>query len=182
MAKVLAISKKPRSYILKDYLKEENPPTFIIRSLTEFEKTSLANETAIDADMLRDYEESLGLVKELEKKIKVDDGQDRQLTEDEKKELTALTAKVSNLSNKIHFFSMAQQIKTLKKAVSGWDNLPVEGGMLEYSPDNIECLSSGILNELYMEAMGIVTNEEAENLEGPSLPLSGQEVKMDGVA
>jgi hypothetical protein len=195
--KVLALSRKPRPYILKDHRKESNPPIFTIISMTQTEKYELQVEQLsatqdLDVQKLFDVKKKFDARIEAEK-AKAEDGKTAQANGedimdefgDEMIEASRFIVK-SKLANRRTWLTILRD----KKKLVDWRSVPVEGEngieMLPFDPENIDCLPDEILNELCDEILGIIGEPEAKNSEGLLSAESGQEARQiteqDGTA
>ncbi len=185
--KALALSKKPRTYIPKDFRSEENPPKFNGRSLSRREylqlqvenpKTVFGGEMNVMVEKLQTIQASL----EEPDKSTVQSEEKQKVSEDERvrSALEALKGLDMNLITKSSLNNLDFQVVTLKKALSGWENVPADDGeMLEFSPDNIECLCQSLIFELFSEFTGALTEIERKNLDTPLLSQNGPETMME---
>lgn len=165
--KVLGISKKPRSYIPTQFISDEFPPVFTIRSLTKREQAEVDAAHPISAELLESAIQASRIA------------EDESITAEQRIEKLKGYDYLS-----LSAISRKRQLAYLRLALSGWSNVPVREGagisMLEFSPDNIDCLDDDMLAELANEVLGIVSQEDRQGLEEPSSPQSGQEAKTDG--
>lgn len=167
--KVIALSKKPRVYIPKEFRDEPNPPEFKLRSITRHEmlqiQASNPNKIKIGGDIakLQDVLKSL----------------DVQKSEDINDEALAVLADLDFTPMvEASLTTLSIHIKVLEIALSGWNNVHIsEAEILPFNKDDIDCLDEKIIAELANEAMGTITDEEAENLEEVSTSQSGPESK-----
>ena len=170
--KVIALSKKPRAYILKDFRDEENPPTFTLRSITKRELLQIQTNHPGKLNIGGDIAKLQTALATLEKKP--DDQTDPKALEQEALAVLADLDLAPMTQAKLNILSI--QIDVLRLALSGWKNVSVsDTETLPFSKDNIDCLDDAIITELANESMGIVTPADAENLEEASTSPSGPE-------
>jgi len=161
--KAIALSKKPRIYIPKDFRNEENPPKFKIRSISKIEHLQIQAEEPIKANIF----DNLSKLQEAMQRVK--DGGEIDNSNSINIDLNALIS--AQLS------TMKTQLKILRLCLLGWENVFAQIGdtvePLEFNQDNIECLDQEIINELVNEIIGVITQEEQKNSVTPSSSLIG---------
>ncbi len=152
--KVLAISKKPRPYVLKDYRGEQDPPTFTIRSATKSEYHAVCIKHPIDLAV-----------------------KSASLDEKGKPKLDFERGNAADLSQQIY----ARNLAFVKLGCSGWENVPDElGEALQFSEEAIECLHDDVISELANVINGTITEEDSKNSDTQSSPENGSETTGAG--
>lgn len=170
----IALSKKPRTYVPKDFRDEENPPEFTLRSITRREMLQIQakhSQKIRVSDNLAELQTALA---------SIEGKKPDEITEED---LSVLSGLDLTPMVQVSLDTLNTHIEVLQGGrLSGWKNVPVsDTEFLPYDPENIECLDAAIITELANEIMGVVTPEEAENLEEVSASQSGPEMKS-GVA
>lgn len=165
----IALSKKPRTYIPKEFRDEENPPEFTLRSISRREMLQIhaAHSQKIRiGDNLSELQTALASI---ESKKPEEIGEE---------DLSVLSGLDFTPIVQASLDTLNIHIAVLRVGLSGWKNVPVsDTEFLQYDPESIECLDAAIITELANEVMGVVSPEESENLEEVSASQSGPEMK-----
>jgi len=189
--KVLALSKKHRSYIPKDFREEENPPRFTLRSMTRLEFYEFQNANK-DPNMTKNVTRARELTTRLQERMKT-----LKTTTDNSQEISQDAVEIgydvietAALTGEIRASNLKRNVKLLrdKDYLTGWENVPVDvdGEFLEFSKENIECLDEDLIEELAMEISGAIGEPNSKNSMTPLSVESGTEnnraVEKDGIA
>lgn len=189
--KVIALSRKARPYIPKDFREETSPPKFFLRSMTRLEylEFHINNPPETDitkaGDILRRLQ---GTLKGLEGDEK--DKKDEKAIQELSPQDMADFVEASRLTTIGRRDRLRRNIMALKTHLDGWENVPVEvdgkNELLEFSEENIECLDETLIAELAAEIMGEISGPDTGNSEEPSSALNGTEnsqtAEKDGTA
>jgi hypothetical protein len=153
--KVLALSRKPRTYIPTEFRGQPDAPTFEIRSITKREHLAITAEM----DMRLDVNSLKAMALAIE-------GKDPTSTD------SGASVPIGKLNQQMYEVRLA----VVKKCCSGWTGVPdADGEMLPYSEENVELLNDELLMELGNEIMGIIGGPDQKNLETPTGESSGTE-------
>ncbi len=168
--KAIALSKKPRTYIPKEFRGEENPPTFTIRSITRREMLMIQSKHEQQFRITDDIAKLQSVITSLEDNKRGEEAENEALSSLSNLDLKPIIQASLN--------ALTIQIDILTKCLSGWENVPVsDTEFLPFNLSDIDCLDPEIIVELANEIQGIVTPEESENLEEVSASQSGPEMK-----
>jgi hypothetical protein len=165
----IALSKKPRAYIPKEFRDEENPPEFTLRSISRREMLQIQANHPQRLSVTDDLAKIQVALASIEGK-KPDEITEEDLSVLSGLDLTPMVQASLNTLN-IH-------LEVLQRCLSGWKNVPVsDTEFLSFDKESIEYLDAAIITELANEVMGVVSPEESENLEEVSASQSGPEMK-----
>ena len=171
--RAIALSKKPRAYIPKEFRDEANPPKFMLRSITRREMLQIQASNPIKPRITDDLSKLQSVLAGFEGK---------KPEEIDAKTISALESFDVAPIVQLSLDTLTIHIEVLKLCLTGWENVPVsDTETLPFDKNSVECLDTEIITELANEVMGTVTEEEAENLEEVSASQSGPEMKS-GVA